>query len=436
METSEDQLALGPSPRRGRFRPTQRILLYIVTAVFLLQAGFIGGLLLERNLAGVGVGGDDDLSLLSTLFQVVQDEYYYRPGPATPEAEFEQALQHAAATGMLQTLDGYSQFLPPTEASQAAAELAGAYEGIGIYAVFQEGQLTVTSPMIGSPAEAAGIKSGDVIVAADERSLAGLPEEEALALLRGKAGTTVLVTIQRPGAPALLRIEVERQPITVPVVTYHLLPETRVAHIGISLFSDTTLAQLDLALERAGKDQARGIVLDLRGNGGGWVEAAQGVIGRFVPADRGPALYEDQTIGLGGEQSHPILEGEQAAFDVPLVVLVDEGTASAAEIVAGALRDYERATVVGQTTFGKGSVQRVYEFEDGSSARVTIAEWLTPDQTRIEGVGIEPDVVIDEASAPAGVGDPGLERAQALISAHVDLVSPATPTATPVSIQG
>ncbi|MDQ4099831.1 MAG: S41 family peptidase [Chloroflexota bacterium] len=410
--------------------------MYIATAVFLLQAGFIGGVLLERNLAGSGGTGDDNLSLLSTLFQVVQDEYYYRPGPATPEAEFERSLQHAAATGMLQTLDGYSQFLPPAEASQAAAELAGAYEGIGIYAVFEEGQLTVTSPMMGSPAEAAGIQPGDVIVAADERSLAGLPEAEALGLLRGEAGTTVVLTIQRAGAPTLLQIEVQRQPITVPVVTYHLLPETRVAHISISVFGDTTLTQLEQALKRAAREDARGIVLDLRGNGGGWVEAAQGVIGRFIPAERGPALYEDQTVGPGGEQSHPILEGEQTAFDVPLVVLVDEGTASAAEIVAGALQDYERGMVVGQTTFGKGSVQRVYEFEDGSSARVTIAEWLTPDQKRIEGAGIEPDVVVDDAGAADNVADPELERAQVLISAPGGQAAPATPAATPVAVQG
>jgi carboxyl-terminal processing protease len=432
----EEDSARSLNRRPSRFRPTQRVLLLIATGVFLLQAGFIAGLLLERNLARGGPWGDQDLSIVSTLLEVVQEDYYYQPGPATPEAAFEQSLQHGAATGMLETLDGYSQFLPPREARQAAAELSGQYEGIGVVADFVDGALTVTSPMIGSPAEAAGIQPGDVIVAADGRALAEVSEDEALSLLRGEAGTTVVVTIQRAGERAPLEIEVARQAITVPVVTYQLIPGTRVGHIRVTIFGDTTTGQLDAALQRAAADGAAGIILDLRSNGGGWVRSAQESIGRFVPEERGPALYEDNTPGPGGEQPHPIVNSDVAAYDVPLAVLVDGGTASAAEIVAGALQDYERATIVGQTTFGKGSVQRVYEFEDGSSARITFAEWLTPAKLRLQGAGVVPDVVVDPAMAPSQTADPWVRAALTLLGASDRPIERSTPSATPVSVHG
>jgi carboxyl-terminal processing protease len=194
--------------------------------------------------------------------------------------------------------------------------------------------------------------------------------------------------------------------------------------IKIVVFGDKTAAELDAALQAAKNDGVDGIVLDLRNNGGGWVQSAQETIGRFVPAETGAALWEDFDPNVEGDEiDQPILDGDVDAYDVPLVVLVNNGTASAAEIVAGALLDYERAIIVGETTFGKGSVQRVHEFDDGSSFRLTFAHWLTPNKNAIDQAGITPDVEASE-TPPNEKGDTQLESAIQVLSA-----SSATPAA-------
>jgi carboxyl-terminal processing protease len=180
---------------------------------------------------------------------------------------------------------------------------------------------------------------------------------------------------------------------------------------------------LDAALKRAKDENDSGIVLDLRGNGGGWVTSAQEMIGRFVPEDAGPALYQDLDEEDNGNLiSEPIVGGGESTFETPLVVLIDGGSASASEIVAGAIRDFGRGTLVGERTFGKGLVQRVHDFDDGSSARITFARWLTPNKTPIPHDGIEPDVVVPPE--PEAAEDVQLQRA-------VDLLLGIAPAATP-----
>ncbi|HEY7033536.1 MAG TPA: S41 family peptidase, partial [Thermomicrobiales bacterium] len=163
------------------------------------------------------------------------------------------------------------------------------------------------------------------------------------------------------------------------------------------------------ALTKAKADGVTGIVLDLRNNGGGWVQSAQEMIGRFVSKDKGAALYEDADPNDPEMTAEPIVGGGPEVFDTPMVVLVNGGTASAAEIVAGALRDYGRARLIGEKTFGKGSVQRVHDFDDGASARITFAVWLTPNKNQIQGQGLQPDVVV--AAADGTDTDPQLDRA-------------------------
>jgi carboxyl-terminal processing protease len=271
--------------------------------------------------------------------------------------------------------------------------------------------------------EEAGILAGDVILRIDGQSVEGLGETEALDLLQGPAGEKVSLSLQRGDEPPF-SLEVERRKIPVPVVTYKLDKKANVGVITIVVFGDKTAAELDAALEAARNDGVDGIVLDLRNNGGGWVQSAQETIGRFVPEDTGPALYEDFDPNVEGDEvSQPILSGDTTAYDLPLVVLVNNGTASAAEIVAGALSDYGRAKIVGETTFGKGSVQRVHEFEDGSSFRLTFAHWLTPGRHVIDKVGIAPDLEVPATPANE-VGDAQLDAAVQVIGAEV-----ATPVA-------
>jgi carboxyl-terminal processing protease len=430
-------------------------LLLVVSVVALIAVlSFGAGILAERRLFGqpwlssgrlMGGVADDGDTLTDAAFprqaevrQLIEDEYFYLPASpeaqeafledldqgamkamavaaATPAAsldDYRRELDFAAARGMTEVLsDDYTVFLEPIQDAPLKEELAGQYEGIGVWVEHPEGTFTIVSPIVGSPAEQAGLKPGDVIVAADGTPLDGLEPDAAMSLIRGPAGSSVQLTIRRPGVAEPFDVSVAREAIVIPAVIYESKSEGKVAHIRVTIFGDNTTKELDGALRRAKDEGVSGIVLDLRGNGGGWVTSAEEMIGRFVPADSGPALYQDLDASDENQlQPEPIVGGGEDTFDLPLVVLVDGGTASASEIVAGAIRDYDRGTLIGEPTFGKGLVQRVHDFDDGSSARISFARWLTPDQIPIPDSGLQPDIVV-EAAPPDSTTDPQLERA-------------------------
>jgi carboxyl-terminal processing protease len=385
----------------------------LIVSVCLLIAvtSFGAGVLSEREFfsdAASGGGGPT----VEEIQDLLASESYYWPDDPAAQALLLQEIQESALRGAPAPIgDQYTEYLPPDDAQTANDQLQGQYGGIGVYIQIVEGAVTVDAPIAGSPAEAAGLQPGDVLLAADGHPLTGLTPDEAGAVVRGPVGTTVRLTVQRPGTDSPFEVDVERQKIEVPLVTYGLDPQTSVAVIRITDFGLKTTDELDAALERAQTDGAVGIVLDLRDNGGGYVSTAQQVIGRFVPADRGPALYEDDDPKEGNElDGLEIVGGGPEVFDLPLVVLVNGNTASASEIVTGALRDYGRATIVGEPTFGKGVVQRVHDFPDGSSLRVTFAIWLTPNGQPLEGVGIEPQIPIAPAEHPVVGADADLQR--------------------------
>lgn len=437
--------------------------LFVVSVVLLIMVVSFGvGLIAERTVFSRGGVFDRSAVLPTDQFSVepetsqafprlaevkalLESEYFYRPtapdaaatfsaeldqdalsamavAAATPAAsigEYRQDLEYAGIHGMTSGLeDDYTVFLEPAIQAPLAEGLRGEYEGIGVVVNQPEGHITIVSTFPGSPAEAAGLMINDMIVAADGTILSELEPADALNRIRGPAGTTVLLTIERPGEEEPFEVEVERRAIITPSVSYEPVADGTIALIRVGIFGDKTTAELDQALDDALNDGVTGIILDLRGNGGGWVVGAQEVIGRFVDADRGPALYEDRQPGTDDPlEPKPILTGSTVVEDVPLVVLMNEGTASAAEIVAGALRQYDRAQLVGTHTFGKGSVQRVHDFPDGSSARVTSAQWLTPDQAPIPEDGLQPNVLVewtpgDDPDAP----DEQLERAIELLT--------------------
>ncbi len=364
-----------------------------------------------------------NLDRLAQMEQLIADEYYGRPQAGQDDAEFWNNLEGEALNGLASGLDGYSTYLPPDDQKAAANQLEGMFEGIGVWVAARDGKMTIVAPIPVSPADEAGILAGDVILTIDGTSVEGLTDAEALDLLKGPAGESVALVLQR-GDSEPTELEVERRKIPIPVVTYSLDEDANVGIIKIVVFADKTAAELDAALQAAKNDGVEGIVLDLRNNGGGWVQSAQETIGRFVPEDAGVALWEDFDPHMeGDEQDRPIISGDLEAYDIPLVVLINNGTASAAEIVAGALRDYGRATLVGETTFGKGSVQRVHVFDDGSSFRLTFAHWLTPDQLVIDKVGITPDVEVG-TTPPNEKGDQQLDAALQVLRG-----APATPAA-------
>lgn len=393
--------------------------------VILLAVGSFGtGILAERHVfrprvesqqgnGGVigSVGRDSSpteqvtIDRIEEMLQLLDDEYFY--GDIDREERLYDALE-----GLVNGLpDDYTVYLPPEDAKITRETMSGQYEGIGIWIDTIDGALTVVSPMKGSPAEAVGILAGDIIVAVDGTPVNSMTQEEAVRLVRGPAGTPVHLTIKRADLEGLLEFDVERANISTPAVTYTLL-DGGLALVSVTVFGDKTTEELDRALQMAADDGATGIILDLRNNGGGWVNSAQEMVGRFISRNQGPAFYEDHNPNDDAADAQPILEGDVRQFDIPLAVLVNGGTASASEIVVGALQDYNRATIIGTKTFGKGSIQRVHQFDDGSSARITIAEWLTPEKRRIQGEGLIPDIEVAPAEDTAqGVSDPQLERA-------------------------
>ena len=399
----------------------------------------------ERLRGGLETDGNPEVDAAfprqAEVREILEDEYFFLPASpearatfwadvekgaidgmaiaaATPVAsldDYRRELDYGAARGMTESLaDDYTVFLEPLRGAPLREELAGEYQGIGIWVEHPEGQFTIVAPIPGSPAARADLRAGDVIVAADGQELGALETDAAMSLIRGPVGSSVVLTIRRPGTPEVFDVTVNREEIEIPAVVYEAQAEGKVAHITVAIFGDNTTRELDAALKRAKEEGVGGIVLDLRGNGGGWVTSAQEMIGRFIPEDTGPALYQDLDLKDDGDLiSEQIVGGGESAFDVPLAVLIDGGTASAAEIVAGAVRDYERGTLVGEPSFGKGLVQRVHDFEDGSSARITFARWLTPDRIPIPDEGLTPDIVI--TNDPAVAVDRQLERAVGVV---------------------
>jgi len=428
-ETARSRRSADLSPLHFRVRMTA-----ILMAVLL--SGFSAGILVER-LAIDGAGSvKAELSDLETIAAVIEENYFYRPADAGDEDEFREGLERKAIEGMLTSLDDvYTRYLIPADAQIASDQLEGEYGGIGVTLQPAHGLLVVARINPDSPATRAGIAAGDVIQRVDGQLVDHGGEPTLTGDLRGPVGSNVALLIQRPGAAEPISVSLAREAIIVHPVSFEMVSGTRYARIRIDIFGDRTTTELDQAIVMAGAEGATGIILDLRGNGGGWVRSAQETIGRFLVADAGPALFEDADPGQGGEYELPILNPTGAPTDLPIVVLVDKNTASAAEIVAGSLRDYDRALIVGEQTFGKGSVQRIFDFDDGASLRVTVAEWITPRKARIEDAGIRPDVVVDSAEYGRASGDPFVNAAATMLESGISRPTHLADAGNPASIQ-
>ncbi|HLH25544.1 MAG TPA: S41 family peptidase [Chloroflexota bacterium] len=312
-------------------------------------------------------------------------------------------LTRGAIKGMLEALgDPHTVYLDPDMSEVSDAELRGGFEGIGVHVDLVDGKLRVVSPIEGSPSEKAGIRAGDYIVQADGQDLTGLSLLQAVNLIRGPRGTPVRLMVQRDGWPAPRPFDVTRSDIKLESVRTRLL-DGDVAYVRISTFASTTARDLREPLDRLLAARPQGLVLDLRANPGGYLQAALEVASEFVPD--GVLLTEEYADGR--REVFRAKEGGRAT-QIPVAVLVDHGSASAAEIVAGALHDHGRGVLVGERTFGKGTVQHVHTLADHSTVRITIARWLTPNEQPLDGVGLAPDIVV---AAGSGSTDPVLDRA-------------------------
>jgi carboxyl-terminal processing protease len=307
------------------------------------------------------------------------------------------ALMRGAITGMLSSLgDPHTGYMSPAGWQAANGSLEGAYEGIGAYVDTTGAFLTITSPISGSPAQRAGLKPGDQIVAVDGVDMTGVDPGQVRDKVVGPAGTQVTLTVQREGVAKAFDVTLTREKILTPSVEHKMLAGG-IAYVKINDFGAHTGDELKTALEDLMPRKPKGLVLDLRDNGGGYLTAAVDAASQFIKGDS-IVLYEK--YGDGHQQSYQTQPGG-LALDIPMVVLVNKGTASASEVVSGALQDYGRAKLVGEGTYGKGSVQIwVPLSSDQGGVRVTVARWLTPKERSIEKVGLTPDVVVPAPTAP------------------------------------
>jgi carboxyl-terminal processing protease len=320
-----------------------------------------------------------------------------------------QQVTYAAIRGMLETLDDpYTVFLEPDVAARAAEDATGELQGIGAWVGMdeEEGKVMILGTFEGSPAEQAGILSGDHILAVDGVSIVDRSVNEAVALIRGPAGTEVALLIEREGTPEPFEITVTRARVEIPVTDVEMRDDG-IGYIRLYDFQTTVAStRMEAGLEELLAEEPVGIVFDLRGNGGGFLDQAVKIADLFI--DDGMIISERWSNG--SERSFDAHPGD-VAEDIPMVVLVDRGSASASEIVAGALQDHERAVLVGETTFGKGAVQLVFKLSDGSELWVPAARWFTPNGRGIHGEGLTPDIEIPWPEEVEPDADPQLEGA-------------------------
>jgi carboxyl-terminal processing protease len=318
--------------------------------------------------------------------------------------------------------------MEPQVYENETSSLQGQYEGIGAYVDTEGDYLMIVSPIEGSPAEQAGLQPGDRVIAIDGEDMTGVPPEEARLKVLGPEGSKVTLTVTREGEPEPLEFTITRAQIEIRSAEGKML-EDNIGYVDINTFGEQTTQELRAALDDLLKQNPRGIVIDLRNNPGGYLSTAVEVSSEFI--DEGVILYEE--YGDGRRDTHRAL-GNGQATEIPLVVLINEGSASASEILAGALQDYERAKLVGMKSFGKGSVQNWVPLSDNQgAARVTIARWLTPDERLIDHIGLMPDVVVEMTNEDFEAElDPQLDAAVETLLAMLE--GNPVPTSQPTSI--
>ncbi len=334
-------------------------------------------------------------------WDILQKNYYGDlPAPAD--------LAAAATRGMVSSLgDSHTAFVDAKHAAIFQEDLQGNFEGIGATVrLNDQGQLVIVAPLENSPAARAGLQPGDIVISADGVSLKGMSVLEAVSLIRGPRGTTVRLMIERLGEIEPLAIDIVRDRINIAVVQFEMKADD-IAYLKLTDFSANAPDQFEKALRELLDQNPKGLILDLRNNPGGFLQVAVDISGQFLPNK--VILLERNKAG--DKRVHRASGGGLAA-DIPLVLLVDKGSASASEILAGAIQDYKRGTLIGETTFGKGSVQVSHTLSDKSSLRVTIAHWFTPLDRGINGAGIEPDIKAERTVDDIRAGkDPQLDRA-------------------------
>lgn len=370
-----------PQVRMKRFN----FILLLVILVFLSIGITAFALSFGKETHPVVIGGNGDREEFQKLYKaydILKKGYY--------EDLDESKVINGAINGMVQSLnDPYSAYMDEEAAKQFHHSVSSSFEGIGAEIQEKDGHIVIVSPLKGSPAEKAGIKPKDVVLMVDGKSIQGMSSTEAVMLIRGEKGTKVELTIQRPGVEGTIKIPIIRDEIPVETVHGEMIGDG-VAKVQITTFSTNSSKELADKLNELQKQGMKGLVLDLRQNPGGLLDQAVAISSMFVPEGKILFKVEDRNGNIKEYKSE-----HKGSADFPLVVLIDSGSASASEILAGAVKESADVPLVGQKSFGKGTVQTAQDFPDGSNVKFTTAKWLTPKGNWIHKKGIEPDYKVD-----------------------------------------
>lgn len=341
-----------------------------------------------------------DFQLIEDVWEIINREF---DGTLPDSTD----VTYGAIMGSMELLDDrFTRFIPADVAERARIQIQGGYEGIGAYVdLDDDGNLLIIRPIDGQPADRAGLLSEDVVTQVDGKSITGLPVDEIVAMITGPEGTVVTLTVRRDSTGETFDLDIVRERIEIAVVSSEMLDED-IGYVRLSTFSNGADQQLSAVIQDLLDQNAIGLILDLRDNPGGLLSQAISVGDLFLT--EGIVAYQRNNKG-----EETVFESDDGdlAEQIPLVVLVNRGSASASEIVSGAIQDLGRGLVIGEPTLGKGSVQGSYTLEDGSELRVTIARWYTPDNESITDQGIIPDIEIETPENLGGENDPQLQRA-------------------------
>ncbi len=327
-----------------------------------------------------------DFDTFWQAWDIVYDRFIDR------DALDETELEYGAIRGMIEALgdEGHTTFMTPEELTRQRSDISGKFSGIGAYVGMKDGLPTIVAPFEGSPAEEAGVLAGDLIIEVDGEDVTSWSIGDVVDNIRGEAGTDVTLTVLRPEEGESAEITITRGEITVPAATWDMLPGTQVAMIRLSQFSANALRELTTAIREAEAAGATALIVDVRNNPGGLLEQAVKVTSQFL--DGGNVVQQEDA--QGNRKAYPVMPGGLAT-DIPMVVLINEGSASSSEIFAGAIQDYDRGVLIGETTFGTGTVLEPFVLEDGSGLMLGTSQWLTAEGRLIRKQGIAPDLAIE-----------------------------------------
>jgi len=396
---------------KGQKRTVRHIFLLVVFVAILggaFTAGTVTGFSVRT--ASASASATNEPAKFSVFWEVwdLVDKYFVDRDKIDPTT-----MTYGAIQGMLATLgdENHTVFFSPEEAKQQAESMEGSFEGIGAYVESKDGYIHIVAPIHGSPAEESGILAGDIVFKVNGEDVADLPEWEVISKIRGPAGTSVVLTVLHADEKKPVDITVQRGKIDVESVTWSHIPQTDFAYVKISQFADDTGTELERVLKdvnaAAKQSPIKGILLDLRNNPGGYLSEALRVNSEFLP--NGEVILHERDAQ--GKIKTWKSVGEGLARDIPMVALINEGTASAGEITAGALQENGRAKLLGQPTLGTGTVLQPFTLSDGSVVRLGVTNWLTPKQNLIKGEGIKPDISLEQDVSVTMVDNYALEDA-------------------------